>query len=45
MTSLMPALSYRSCPPRAPFAELVRLSRTSIADKMRIEYTRRVLGA
>jgi hypothetical protein len=28
----------------APFAELVRLSRTSIADEMRIEHTRRVLG-
>jgi len=30
--------------PNAPFAELVRLSRTSIADEMRIEHTRRVLG-
>jgi hypothetical protein len=39
-----PALSCRSCRPNAPFAELVRLSRTSIADEMRIEQTRRVLG-
>jgi hypothetical protein len=28
----------------APFAELVRLSPTSIADEMREEDTRRVLG-
>jgi len=28
----------------APFAELVRLSRTSIADEMREEHRRRVLG-
>src|SRR5271163_1219571 len=42
VTSLIPALSCRSCRPNAPFAELVRLSRTSIADEMRIEHTRRV---
>ena len=35
VTSLIPALSCRSCRPNAPFAELVRLSRTSIADEMR----------
>ena len=34
----------RSCRPNAPFAQLVRLSRTSIADEMREEYHRRVLG-
>ena len=28
----------------APFAELARLSRTSIADEMREEHRRRVLG-
>jgi hypothetical protein len=39
-----PALSCRSCRPNAPFAELVRLSRTSIADEMREEHRRRVLG-
>jgi hypothetical protein len=44
VTSLIPLLSCRSCQPHAPFAELVRLSRTSIADEMRIEHTRRVLG-
>ena len=44
VTSLIPALSCRSCRPNAPFAELVRLSRTSIADEMREEYTRRLLG-
>jgi hypothetical protein len=30
--------------PNAPFAELVRLSRMSIADEMREEHYRRVLG-
>jgi hypothetical protein len=44
VTSLIPALSCRSCRPNAPFVELVRLSRTSIADEMRIEQTRQVLG-
>jgi hypothetical protein len=33
VTSLIPALSCHSCRPNAPFAELVRLSRTSIADE------------
>jgi len=44
VTSLIPLLSRRSCRPNAPFAELVRLSRTSIADEMRIKHTRRILG-
>jgi len=44
VTGLIPALSCRSCRPNAPFAELVRLSRTSIADEMREEHRRRVLG-
>jgi hypothetical protein len=39
VTSLIPALSCRSCRPNAPFAELVQLSRTSIADETRIEHT------
>jgi hypothetical protein len=43
-TSLIPALSCRSCRPNAPFAELVKLSRTSIADEMREDHRRRVLG-
>ena len=41
VTSLIPALSCRSCRPNAP---LVRLSRTSIVDEMREEHRRRVLG-
>ena len=44
VSSLIPASSCRSCRPNAPFAELVRLSRTSIADEMREEHRRRVLG-
>jgi len=44
VTSLIPVLSCRSCRPTAPFAELVRLSRTSIADEMRIEHTRSVFN-
>jgi hypothetical protein len=44
VSSLIPALSCRSCRSNAPFAELVRLSRTSIADEMREEHRRRVLG-
>jgi hypothetical protein len=44
VTSLIPALSCRSCRPNAPFAELVRLSRSSLADEMRKEYRRRILG-
>jgi hypothetical protein len=44
VTSLAPSFSCRSCRPNAPFAELVKLSRTSIADEMREEHTKRVLG-
>lgn len=44
ITSLVPALSCRSCRPNAPFAELMQLSPKSIADEMREEHTRRVLG-
>jgi hypothetical protein len=44
VSSLIPALSCRSCRQNPPFAELVRLSRTSIADEMREEHRRRVLG-
>jgi hypothetical protein len=43
VTSLIPALSCRSCRPNAPFAELVRLSRKSIADEMREEHQRRTM--
>jgi hypothetical protein len=44
VTSLIPALSCRACRPHAPFAELIRLSPSSIADEMREEHRRRVLG-
>jgi hypothetical protein len=44
VTSLIPALSCRSCRPNAPFAELVRLSQTSIADEMRADRTPRMFG-
>jgi hypothetical protein len=44
VTSLIPLLSCRSCRPNPPFAELVRLSLTSIADEMREEHRRRALG-
>ena len=44
VSSVIPALSCRSCRPNGPFAELVRLSRKSIADEMREEHRRRVLG-
>lgn len=44
VTSLIPSLSCRSCRPNAPFAGPVRLSRTRIADEMRIDYHRRILG-
>ena len=44
VTGLIPSLSCRSCRPNAPFAELLRLSQSSIADEMREEHTRLVLG-
>jgi hypothetical protein len=34
VASLIPSLSRRSCRPNAPFAELLRLSKTSIADEI-----------
>jgi hypothetical protein len=44
VSGLIPALSCRSCRPNAPFAELIRLCKTGIADEMRQEYRRRILG-
>ena len=44
VTSLIPSLSCRSCRPHAPFAELVRLPRIGIADELREDHARRVLG-
>jgi hypothetical protein len=39
ITSLIPALSCRSCRPNAPFAELLRLSQSSVADDFYAEYS------
>jgi hypothetical protein len=44
VTSLIPALSCRSCRPNAPFAELLRLSRSSVADELNVSRTREVIG-
>jgi hypothetical protein len=44
VTSLIPSLSCRLCRPNAPFAELLRLSQTSIADEIYLERSRRTRG-
>ena len=44
ITSLIPALSCRSCRPNAPFAELVQLSRLSVTDEWNVERGRVMLG-
>jgi hypothetical protein len=44
VTSLIPSLSCRSCRPNAPFAELLHLSQTSIADEIYLERSRRTRG-
>jgi len=44
LTSLIPALSCRSCRPHAPFAELICLADKSVADGLYEEHTRRALG-
>jgi hypothetical protein len=44
VTSLIPALSCRSCRPNAPFAELLRVSQLSVADEMREKRMAPVLG-
>ena len=44
VTALTPALSCRSCRPNAPFAELVCLSKLSIADELNVSRTRTVIG-
>ena len=43
VTGLIPALSCRACRPHA-FAELMKLSPTSIAGELREEHRKRVLG-
>jgi hypothetical protein len=44
VTSLIPKLSCRNCRPHAPSAELVKLSQLNIADELREDRTRRMLG-
>jgi hypothetical protein len=44
VTSLIPALSCRSCRPNAPFAELLKLARSSVADELNVSRTRTVIG-
>jgi hypothetical protein len=44
VTALIPKLSCRGCRPNAPFAELLKLSQTSIGDELSAAHTRAVLG-
>jgi hypothetical protein len=44
VTSLIPALSCRSCRPHAPFAELLRLSKHSVADELNVSRARERFG-
>jgi hypothetical protein len=44
VTSLIPALSCRSCRPNAPFAELLKLSMSSVADDLNVTRNRTVIG-
>jgi hypothetical protein len=44
VTSLIPSLSCRSCRPNAAFAELLRLSQSSVADELNVSRTRTVIG-
>jgi len=44
VTSLIPKLSCRLCWPHAPFAQLVKVSRMTVAGEMREERTRRALA-
>jgi hypothetical protein len=44
VTSLIPALSCRSCRPKAPFAELLKLSMSSVVDDLNVTRNRTVIG-
>jgi hypothetical protein len=44
VTSLIPALSCRSCRPNAPFAELVKLSPGSVAGALNVSRNRTIVG-
>jgi hypothetical protein len=43
VSSVIPALSCRSCRPNAPFAELLRLSQHSVADELYVSRARTVI--
>jgi hypothetical protein len=44
VTSLIPALSCCSCRPHAPFAELLKLSKSSVADELNVSRNRTVIA-
>jgi hypothetical protein len=44
VTSLIPALSCRSCRPNAPFAELLKLSPASVTDELNLLRNRTITG-
>jgi hypothetical protein len=43
-TSLIPALSCRFCRPNAPFAELLKLSMSSVVDDLNVTRNRTLIG-
>jgi len=43
VTSLILALSCRSCRPNAPFAELIQLAKHSVADELNVSHTRETI--
>jgi hypothetical protein len=44
VSGLIPALSRRSCRPNAPFAELLKLAPSSVADELNVSRTRTIIG-
>ncbi len=44
LTALIPKLSCRGCRPNAPFAELLKLAPSSVADELNVSRTRTVIG-
>jgi hypothetical protein len=44
LTALIPKLSCRGCRPNAPFAELLKLSQTSIGDELFTDIRERCLA-
>jgi hypothetical protein len=41
---MIPPKRGRACRPNAPFAQLVKLSQTSVADELNVSRTRTVIG-